>query len=78
MTQDIGPRIGDPADHAMCHRLRIRASLEWTLDNNIKFRQQLVVLIKTAILEDVDLYAAQAAKRRHGVVEIGYHGHLLA
>ena len=47
-------------------------------DDYIKFRQQLVILIKTAILEDVDLYAAQAAKRRHGVVEIGYHGDLLA
>ena len=46
--------------------------------DNVKFSQQLVVLIKTTILEDVNLDATQAAKRSHDLVEISNHGDLLA
>ena len=46
--------------------------------DHVQLSQQSILLIKTTVLEDVDFDALQAAKRRHGLIEIGDDGHLLA
>src|SRR5512133_1253806 len=79
VTQDVGTRIGNPTNHAMRHGLRVGAELGVDArHDDIQLSQQHVLLIKSALLKDVDLDASQTTKRRHDLVKVGYHSYLLA
>ena len=65
------------ADHPVGHGLRVRAQLGVHAGHDhIEFAEQRVLLIKSAVLEDVDLDPAQATERRHQLVQIVDHGDL--
>ena len=74
MTEDVGTRIGDATDHSMRHGLRVGA--EFGVDarhDHVQVGQQPIVLIKTAVLENVDFDALQATERRHDLIQVSNH-----
>ena len=52
-------------------------SFEWTLATKVQAGQEVVVLVESAVLVDVDLDARQVAERRQVVIDAGNHIELL-
>ena len=68
----------DRRDHPPGHRARPIAAWVDARDDDVELRQQLVLLVERAVVEDVDLDAGEHPERRQPLVELGDHAELLA
>ena len=79
MAEDVHVRVRDRADHARGHRVRAHPELGvHARDDDVELGEQLFFLIECAVVEDVDLDAAQDPQRRELLVQLVDQVELLA
>ena len=71
VTEHVDVRARDRGDHPARHRLGFHAQLRvHARDDHVDAREQLLVLVERAVVEDVDLDAGEDAERREILVEL--------